>query len=810
MSASRTRLRLSLLSGGSLLSALVLAGAGGLALTPSIALAANECVPTSPTLAAPGDNGATADTYVCSGSYSSVAYTTNGVFTLRLQNNATTTTGGVTITGGTGNNITVNRLADSPAASGDPSLTSTSGPGLWVTNFGTGSINVNLSDTDADADTPMAIYGTSAGVLLERSGAGSTTFSSSNGTISASAGSGLDVTSSGTGAVNVTNGSAVSASAYGIRAGSATGNVTITNNGQVDAATGAILVTGGTNATITNGATGILTGAATLSNTGAVSFTNNGTWTLAGTSSLGTGATTLTNSALSRIVISGAATLDFAAGADTFVNAGALVAGVGTEGASTLTLLGLETWNNSGQLLFGEGALSGTSDGVANDRIVAAGTLFTGSGGSTLVMDVDLSADQASCATAVTADCFDLRGSSTAGATSILLNLVGSSLATAERVVLVDVAGAGTSGAGHFTLSEDSSGYRSMGAAGAVESGLYFYGLGYDTAAKQHFLEPMAFGGKALDLARISRAASEPWRTATGMWHDRQVDLRDDVARDAVGPGAWLKLAGNVVNQDGLARLDLGTEEVTYNTSFRQSTTAIVGGVDLMRMYSGDSAWVLGLTAGKLNSTLEYRVGASDLELDGHSLGAYATLVTGRLFVDAIVNSTSLDLTHNDSGQSFSGAAKSLGYQVESGYRIFEANDGGAYIEPLAAFSYVRTQVDDLAIGPVSASFGEGASMRLGVGLRVAGDMKTEALTARMAVTGRLWQEVDGKHETTLGASFGETRFIDNGMNTLADVGVSIGLLRPGGPLSANLAYSLKFGQDYQSSDASIGVRVRW
>src|SRR5690606_5751645 len=146
---------------------------------------------------------------------------------------------------------------------------------------------------------------------------------------------------------------------------------------------------------------------------------------------------------------------------------------------------------------------------------------------------------------------------------------------------------------------EGSSGYRLIGSEGAVESGLYFYGLDYDAAAKQHVLAPAAFSGKALEVARIGRAAAEPWRTATGLWQERQLDLRDSLAN---GPGAWIKVAGNVVTQKGQGLLDLGSEQAAYNMGSRQNTTAIVGGVDLMRMQGEDGAFVLGLTAGKLDS----------------------------------------------------------------------------------------------------------------------------------------------------------------------------------------------------------------
>jgi hypothetical protein len=820
MSASHTCTLRALLSGSSLLTVLVMVGTGAATLTPSAVMAANECAPgTAATLATPGDNGATADTYICNGSYSAITYTTDGVFTLRLQNNATTTTGGVTIVGATGNNITVNRLADSPAASGDPSLTSTSGAALSVTNSG-GNITASLTDPSNDwtVDEPMILSGTSAGVLLHNTGgAGTTSFNSNNGTISASAGSGIDVTSAGTGNVTVGTGSVVSASAWGIRAGSGSGNVTITNGntvssiiGTVTGGTGAIYVTGGANVTITNAARSSLNGIVTLNNTGTVNFKNEGIWTWAGASSLGIGDTTLTNNALRRIVTSGASTLDFAGGEDIFVNAGALAAGAGPEGASTLTLLGLETWNNSGSVIFGE-SVSWLSDGVPNDRIAAAGTLFTGSGDSLLIMDVDLSADQADCTAAVTADCFDLRGGSTAGSTSVLVNVVsGSQGGVAERVVLVDVAGAGTSGAGHFILSEDSAGYRSIGGTGAVEGGLFFYTLDYDATAQQHVLAQSAFGGKALELSRISRAASEPWRTVTSLWHDRQMDLRDAVTKNQTGPAAWIKLANNDISHKGLDDLHVGTDQLAYNLGARQNTTALVGGVDLMRLHRDDQAVVFGLTAGQVDSTVDYRVGTSKLDLEGYSVGAYASFVSGRLFVDAIVNSTSMDLTHKDGGQGFTSSAKALGYQLETGYRLFQVNEGGAYVEPLAALSYVKTSVDDLHLGPASASFDDGTSLRAGLGLRMAGDWETDLVTARLGVTGRIWRDLDGERTTTLRASFGEADFIDQDVDTLSDIGVAVGLFRPGGNLSANIAYSLKFADDYKSSDASLSVRWLW
>jgi len=822
MSASNTRRRLSLLTGSSFLAALVLAGAGGVTLAPTQAFAANEC-------GDPGANTTGTDTFQCTGTHAAITYpTTNGTLTLQLLNDVTTTTGGLVVTvDPTANTaVTISRLPDNPVNSGDPSLTSTSGAGIQVTRATGGTITVNISETTNDApDGEIAVSGTVAGVRLRNVLTGATSFTSTNGTITASAGAGIELGTTGTGALTVTNGSIVTGSTWGVLADkTSTGTVSITNNGTITGATGAVMVTGGTNATITNNAGFVMNGLVTMNNTGTSTITNAGEWNFTGTSFLGAGNTTLTNAVLGRIQASAggvASTLDFGAGTNAFNHFGQLAVGGGAAGASTLTMTGLPTWNNSGIVLFGFDEINGTSDGAADDRIVSAGTLFTGIttpeiiGGtrfsfSQLMMDADFSADQSSCVAAVSADCLDLRGSSTAGTTQVVVRVAGEG--PAQRLVLIDVGGSGTSAAEHFTLSDASPSYRALGDTGVVESGLFLYSLEYDETAKQHALVATALGGGSLEIARISRAASEPWRTATGMWHDRQADLRTTVAGRSPGnaPGVWLKFAGNYVNDSRYDVVEVGTlGQVEYNTSYDQRTTAFVGGVDLVRLTGDSSAFVGGVTAGLLNSELNTEAGTS-LELEGNSFGAYASMVTGRLFVDGIVNLTNLDVVHMDIGDAFEGSAKSMGYQVEGGYRLFQVGDGAAYLEPIAALSYVRTELDDMEIGTVETSFDEASSLRGAIGARLGGDMVMDMLTAQFSVTGRIWNEFQGENEVTLSAPFGDTRLVDVGQDSLGDIGLALGLFTLGNRLSAHLNYGVKFNDGYQSTDAGVALRYNW
>lgn len=598
-----------------------------------------------------------------------------------------------------------------------------------------------------------------------------------------------------------------------------------------------VLVSAGDgNSNISSSATSaIIQGRVSLLNTGAATVNiGQGVWRTAGVNTIGAGSSSGSllsssgnNGANAGIIgtnASGAATsFAFGDGDDLFNMGGTLAVGEGEEAAATLQITGLEIWDNAGRVLFGvdPDLFVGpdrpiASDGVTNDRIVAQGAAFNGTtisspnlssfNSSIFVMDVDFAADQLDCSAAVTADCLDLRGGSAAGATPVEVNVVGGGFA--ERLVLVDVAGAGTSTADAFTLDPLSDGYREVNGAGAIDSGFFLYTLQFDETAEQYALVASEFGARGLAVGGFSRAATEPWRTATGTWHDRQVDLRDALADGEAtgGPAVWVRLAGNFIDESGFRTSDAGVE---YDISADQRTTALVGGVDLMRAASDNTALVVGLTAGKLDSTADFTTAGSELEMEGHSFGAYASFLTGRLFLDGIVNRTSLDLTLEDMGQAFETSATSTGYQVEGGYRLFQLGDGGVQIEPLAALSYVTTDMDDLAIGPATARF-DAKSLRGALGLRFAGDIALEALTAKFSFTGRLWEEFEGENETTLTAAFADAAIVDEAPGSLADLGVALGLFTLGDRLSANIGYGVKFAEDYQSTDASISFRLSW
>lgn len=520
MSASRRgglRRRLSLLAGSSLAAATIVAGVGtGALLAPTVALAANEC-------GDPTANGAGADSFTCSDTttFSAITYpATSGNLTLRLQNDVTVTTGGIVITPTGSNTVTINRLADSPALSGDPQITSTIGAGISIIRPApnNGNITVTLTDNDVD-DAPMSLTGTTAGIYLSNAGTGATTLTSSNGTITATAGVGVRLGTVGSGAITFNNGSTVTGT------------------------TGAVLIAEGVNATIAN--SGDILGSVTFNNTGTSTFTNGGVWQASGTMAFGSGASTLTNN--NRIIADG-----------------------------TLVFSSLETFNNAGTLIFGAGSDFTVTDGLTNDRIVP-GTNFNVTGAGSLMMDLRLGGpDQLSCAAAVTADCLDLTGFSVVGpaGTDIILNVAGSNAGVwADRIVLVDAAG-GSVTAGQFVLSPSSAGYmaNASGQTG-VDAGIFAYTLFTDEAADQVYVAASP-GSTPLQLSQLPHLAEAAWDLTAGALSDRQLELHGASG----GSGLWIRgLSGYV--DDGAART---AGPFSFDVGYDQETTALAVGADFV------------------------------------------------------------------------------------------------------------------------------------------------------------------------------------------------------------------------------------
>jgi hypothetical protein len=746
--------------------------------------------------------------------------------------------GAVTATGGDGIDASTSNAALLVNVVGGAAISGTAN-GILAVNGGTGTVTVSAGgDITGTGAAAAGIVATTAGTdLVTVNAANGVTITDPNGSgIRTTSGGGAVVVNVGTGgagalATLVTGGGA-GATSWVLDLNNAAGGLTTINvasNGAVrstDATVGgyddaAIRGVGGSvivnNGGRINGRVDFsgLTGNAVFNNTSLTS------WHTTGTSTFSAGADILNNTG-SIFTNAGAAatTLDFGAGADTFANSGLLVVGEPAQGAATLTITGLETWTNSGRIVFGSSGTSMTaaSDGQINDRILASGATFTGSGASRLVMDANLGATtQVSCAVLTAADCLSLTGGSTAGGTLILVNDVSPSVFGAFNptgIVLVDVTGAGTTAAANFSLDPGSDFWRADASSpdGVLDKGLFFYDLTLN-GAKQHVLVGLP-DSEAFEFTTFGQAAQSIWYTTTGTWMERQADLRGQLDQiDGQGAAGWMKITGSSADRDLTNSYDLFGTTYSFDTSYNQTTMALIGGIDFIGGGAGHH-WVFGGQIGYVDSDVDFDASPTVTSFEGMTAGLYGTYVAGPVFVDAILNANFLDVDHDAVTLSpppnsvFSGEVNSVGVQVEGGWTVPIGANG--FFEPLGSLSYLNTDIDGLSVPGADISWDDQTSFRVSLGGRLGVTADHGTFSTRWSLVARYWNEFEGENGIMIDTAGPDLDLGDDFSGGFGEVGGTVNVYGADDRFSAFLNVGTKFKDDYSSTDASLGLRWRW
>jgi hypothetical protein len=555
--------------------------------------------------------------------------------------------------------------------------------------------------------------------------------------------------------------------------------------------------------------------------TGNVVFNNTSTfsWHTTGASTFSPGADTLNNTGTIFTNAGGVATSwDFLGGSDTFANSGTLVVGEPTLAASTLTITNLETWNNSGTIVFGSSG-SVNSDLAADDRIFAANTTFNGTGSSKLVMDANLGAlVQTSCAVLNGADCLSLTGGTTTGSTLIKVTDISGNLFGAYNpvgMVLVDVSGAGTTADSHFSLDHSSSFWRAdlNSSDGVLDKGLFFYDL-TTNLNKQHVLVGLP-DSEAFEFTVAGTAAQNAWYQSTGTWYDRQADLRDQLGDvDASGAGVWVKIAGGATSRDLINSYDLFGKTYSFDTSYAQDTISLTGGVDFISANTGDRQWVVGGMIGYVDTNVNFDASNTMISMDGLTVGLYGTYVAKNFFVDGIIAGNFLDVLHQAPSLAaapnnrFTSEANSVGGQIEGGYTV--ALGENAFFEPLASLSYVKTTFDDITVPGAVIAYDDQTSLRGSLGARLGANHDFDTFTSKFTITARIWDEFEGDNGLVIDSAGPDLPLTDDFSGSFGEVSGSVNVFSNEAAFSAFVNAGVKFKDDYQSTDASLGFRWRW
>ena len=702
-------------------------------------------------------------------------------------------TGGKAVGAGTGVSVTVGA-----------NVRSANGRGIVTNSGNNAAITVNAGSSVTGLGDATAAFG----------GSGTTTHA----VIDVTAVSGAVTTLTNAGTVESVAGNTATGGGYGdLALKGTTGGVAVVNTGLLIGRVDESGLTGTNGSTITNAGTWHSIGASVLSPGGADLITNTG---VIGTAANGK-----------------ATSIAFGSGTDTFNNnaGGVLVVGEaplgGTAAApSVLTITGAVSFVNAGTIILGSSTTS-ASDKVIDAALRASGTTLSGSG--LIDLDANLWSDvqtAANCNAALTAaDCLVVKA--TSGNNGIRVSDTGAHAFGAYNPTGITVV-VGSSGASTFHLDAGSSFYDGNAAdswmfgghTGVLNKpGMFFYDLSFFAADSTERLVGVP-KASAFEFPSLGGAVEGVWHMTTQTWFDRTADLRDGLDQRAEGhePAVWLKIVGDWTNRSHSDSLTLGSQTYTFNTSYNQDTSAIIGGVDLLNVTDKDKAFVLGLEGGEANSDIRFKGSPDRYTLSGGDFGGYVTFLSGGLFIDGAINANFMKLAGNLPGLGgnpastpptlIAGRVNVVGGQIEAGYQM---PIGGTWFwEPTGLLTYSNASFDQMGIpgsGGGSLTLSNDRSFQGALGVRIGGEQTSQYYRVKLALDARIWDEFDGTTNASLavpaGPNFGWSNSIKG---VFGEVQGEANLFTTTSGLSAFLNGGWRFKNAYSEATITLGARYQW
>lgn len=697
------------------------------------------------------------------------------------------TTGGIGANGVTLNTVgqpatvTVGNIATSgvssfgvlSAAGGDLALRTGN-----VTTTGATSDGINVTGTGAVAVTAAQVGTTGAGSRgIVAGGAGAVTVAANGVTTTGSNASGIVANSTGASVGVTLGGTNSSASLNGVNiAAATTANLALTSGTLSGANNGATIISG-TGTTVTNAGTinggnyalAITGGAATIANSG----------TINGRILLTANGDTVNNSG----TFNANSSSDFGAGNDVFNNSGTLRVLGQSATAGTVTLTGLETFNNSG--------LVDLRNGHVGDVLVLPGT-YAGTGAAQLGLDVNLGTST------FTGDQVRIGGAATGSTTVSItpLNTTPAVLSTSAGTVLVQAGAASTTSA--FTLN-----------GANVDQGLIQYGIVYNPSTFAYSLVATP-GAGVYRTALFAQGARNLWLQSGDAWSGHMRELRDNVAANGSGGAGgrvWAQAIGQVEQRVGVRNYSFNGITTPVDMGYKQDYFGGQLGVDFGGP-AGSGAFAFGVTGGYLNSNLNFANSADRINFDAVNGGVYASLNSGVFFVNLLGK---YDYYWGDN-RSISGRyAQKLkgsvyGGKAEAGFRVGTT----LWVEPSASVSYTHSDFRDFSVASGSFAFNDQDGVRGKGGARLGYTRAIGAAKVTFYGGGNYVHEFKGQDQVSFTSggqvvAFGDQRLRDYGEGTL---GVNIGSDQ--GAVSGFFEGRYANGGDYEGYGGRAGMRFRF
>ncbi|MFG1379204.1 hypothetical protein [Xanthobacter autotrophicus] len=543
----------------------------------------------------------------------------------------------------------------------------------------------------------------------------------------------------------------------------------------------------------------------------------------------------------------------FGAGYDQVNNPGRVVTALQGSVAETTSFNDLELFNNGDAAYLGAGLLDLRDEAPgqiawngARDVTYVSG-VFNGTGNSTVGLDTFVGAAGSTSdilqVGGLDQDGFAIAGLVTTGQTALLINDVNTgpgawNLAGIKVVDVVDPAGVtyGKNTFGEtasFVISSASANY-SAKFGGVIDKGLFFYDL--LVIGNDQYLIGMP-DQEVFELPKLVTGAQAIWHETTGVWLDRQADLRTYLqgttttlvtkegvktvsgAPGSVTPGIWGKAIGSWGSRDSSDNYSAYGRTYGFDTGYNQNIYGFMAGADFGKegVFGPNDAVVFGVLGGYVTSDLSFDSSPTSANYSGGTVGVYATYINNNWFLDALFKADLLSMDYDAPtlvGSGYFGQstdANNLGFVVDTGYRFYKWGTSG-FVDGLATLSYVNTNISNLTLVPGTlVDFGNNDSLRGSIGARV-GANAYDAATYRVeaSLTGRLWYEFLGDNAVTIYNPGTPFNTVDNFDGLFGEVGVGMNVFAKDSGWNGFTNADVKFGDSYVAGSAKGGVRYQW
>ena len=673
------------------------------------------------------------------------------------------------------------------AVPGDLAITSSGQVSTAAAN--TNGIVATVTGNLAVTATTVSTSGADSAGIIARSTGG--TISINAGTVTVGANGGAAILALGQGDVAITSGTASALNNSAVFARSQSGAVSLTLTGANTATTAdsAVSLASGSTISVTVAAGASVVGQSALSLAPQTSATVSNAGTLTGTA----GYAVLAKSGTTTVLNSGTlnAGVVFSGGGNSLVNSGTfnvtrfsifgsggvltnsgLVQVTAAAPAGGISFFGLGTFANSGTVSL--------ANNRAGDVLTLPGT-FAGAGPSTLVLDT------------VPGGAVDqlVIGGAATGVTTVQLVNVGGGLGLLNSGTVIVRAGAGTS-ATAFQL-----------APASASAGFVQYAIAYSPAAQTFSLvaTPSAAAYRPL---RYAEGARNIWYKTSEVWEAHMRSLRD-------GPGGGARLWGQFYGSAD-SRRDAVTTTVFGQTaaqdlSYRQDTFGAQLGLDLLHPHDAGGV-ALGVTAGYVNSDLQFTGQSAGARFNVANLGAYAGFHAGAFFVDLFGQYAHHWIKASDPSVGFSQSlhGDTYGAAGEIGIRF---GDTRFFVEPLVTIAYVRTHLDTATALASSFDFHDSDGWRGKFGARLGSTRDFAGGTLTFYGGGNAVTTFQGR-DTIVFTNNGTALLLrDNRLGTYAQGYAGLTIAKPGGISGFFEGFGDYGARDSQrGGGARVGLRV--